>query len=103
MYNDNLNVYDVTNQTDVKDAGRYCCEKTEKREFDVALPIDVRPDVKVGKIKTECLGTAKTTCCCNPDNSECELEITQKFCVKIPVCFDIDTKVGKATLDCCDK
>ncbi len=107
MYNEYTKDNDTVQETLKQHDCGYQVTHYEDKTFNVGVPVDVKPDVKVGRIKTECCGDVQTKCKCNPDNSECELLIVQKIVVKIPVSLNIDTNVGKALIECdrhdCDK
>lgn len=68
---------------------------------DVALPISLTPEVKVGKMKVKSYG--------EPDiefrktklgNLSCEIIITQTISCKIPIEYGINSNIGEAVSQC---
>lgn len=78
------------------------CDKVVHKNAEIDVPVMVKPDVKIGKIKAECVGEPVI----RPEHGSCadacEFVITQKVRVKIPICYDIDVVTGKAEINCKD-
>ncbi|MBQ8605862.1 MAG: hypothetical protein IJ408_03925 [Clostridia bacterium] len=68
----------------------------------VSLPLEIKPEAKVGDIEVECLGDPEVKKICTEDCSH-KIVITQNFFVKVPVCYYIKTAVGKCDSICKDK
>ena len=79
----------------------YCddCKKECTLYTGVSVPVELEPDAKVGRIEVECCGNPeiKIEGCC--DCKE-RVVITQKFFVKIPICFEMKTEIGKSEIEC---
>ena len=88
----------------VEDCKKNECSKLVYQYADISLPMELKPDVKVGKIEMECCGEPDITCKKTDPKDKCEFVITQKICLKIPVCYKVETCVGKKSVCCnCDK
>lgn len=79
------------------------CTKTGVQYANVSTQIDVAPRVRVGDVETECVGTPKA--CCTDDGCDKmnRIIITQKIRIKIPIEYNVVTRVGESSIDCCDK
>lgn len=81
---------------------RPCCDGCDKEcelFTGVNVPVEIEPDAKVGKIDVECCGEPEIKIERCHDCKQ-KIVITQKFFVKIPICFKIKTEVGKSEIDC---
>lgn len=80
------------------------CPALGTQIIDICLPVDIKPSVKVGRVKTKCLGPAEvsrgTKPCEKMDCGECGFTIRQKICVEVPVEFKIETKPGEIRHNC---
>lgn len=75
------------------------CTKVSYQSADVSVPIEIKPDVTVGRIEVECCGepVVKRGGSCH---NSCDVVISQKICVKIPLKYDVCTKVGDSVVEC---
>ena len=109
----NVNPYDTTPCQDAY--AHEVCDKHDKHEkcdkdafqfVDISVPVEICPDVKLGRIETECCGDPFIQCECEPCGSNLSIIVTQSVKIKIPVKFDIKTIEGNGFIkcsDCCDK
>jgi hypothetical protein len=68
----------------------------------IGLPVELEPEVTVGDIEVLCCGDP--TVKIDSFDGKChKLMITQKFFIKIPLCYKMNTKVGSCDCDCKDK
>ena len=68
----------------------------------VSLPVEIEPKATVGEVETVCCGDpiVKKDC----DDCSCHrVTITQNFFIKIPICYQVKTSVGKCESSCKDK
>ncbi len=75
------------------------CTKVSYQSADISVPIEIKPDVTVGCIEVECCGepVVKREGGCH---DACEFVLTQKINVKIPLKYDVYTRVGDSIVDC---
>ena len=87
-------------------AGKYPCEcsdgsclKIGSACVDVSVPVEVKPEVAIGKIETKCDGTPTIDCeeCCGEG---CVIKITQRICIRVPIQYGVKTSVGEKTISC---
>ena len=76
------------------------CSKVSCQYADITLPVEIKPDAKVGEIKLECCGEPSVTCKKGQSKDVCEIKINQKICVKIPICYKVETCVGNKNICC---
>lgn len=76
------------------------CKKEITQCADISLPVEIKPTATVGRIDTECCGDP-VICCHEHSCNSCEITITQKICVKIPVTFSALTCVEEPVINCC--
>ena len=81
MISDNLFAPQLPKDCDCCDDG-YDCMKTEYQYADVSIPIKISPDIKVGKITSECTGKASICYCENCCDNSCEFTVTHKIKIK---------------------
>lgn len=76
------------------------CFRTCQQFADIDVPIEIKPKAIVGKIKVECCGNPvikhKGKC------DSCDIVISQKISVKIPIKYVVAVKVDEARVDCGD-
>lgn len=76
--------------------------KDVRHYVEVSVPVDFRPETRVGKIETELCGEPVVMCDeCKKKPDVCKLVIAQKVCIKIPVCYSFKAEVGESKTDCC--
>ena len=76
------------------------CVKMGYQYANVSSPIQLKPNIKIGDIDVECCNEPVVECCDCKCDSKCEITITQKVCIKIPICYEIDACVGESVIDC---
>lgn len=80
------------------------CTTTSLQYADISVPIEIKPNVTIGKIDTQCCGAPVVCCKDNNTNNTCEINITQTVCIKIPINYNIMACIGEEKIDCsCDK
>ena len=76
------------------------CSKTGSQFVDVKVPVVLKSKPIVGRIEVECCGEPTLQCMGEECNTECEVLITQKICVKIPVQYDVSATMGESCIAC---
>ena len=82
------------------------CKSIIEKFLTICLPVKTTPNVKVGKIKTECCGnpiiSAKKheKCCGEKNDGCCKFTIIQKMKIEIPIDFDAKTEIDDLFVDC---
>ena len=99
MISDNLFAPQLPKDCDCCDDG-YDCMKTEYQYADVSIPIKISPDIKVGKITSECTGKASICYCENCCENSCEFTVTQKIKIKIPIEYNVNVDHGDSIIKC---
>lgn len=70
----------------------------------VAVPVEIKPFAKVGKIKTDCIGKPiierGVKHCEGKHHEVCRFTISQKIRVEVPVIFGAKTEVGETQIEC---
>ena len=83
------------------------CKKVAYQNAEISVPVELKPDAKIGRIETECCGEPTIECKSHKEDKEenvCMLVITQKVCIKIPIQYDLTACIGKEKIDCgCDE
>lgn len=97
------NIPTLKSNTDLCDCPDDGCIKTGVQYANVSTQIDVAPQVKVGDVEAECLGTPEVDCVDNNCNKMSRIIVTQKIQIKIPIEYNVVTRVSESTIDCCDK
>lgn len=80
--------------------GHLGCISVGYQYADIKIPIELKPDVTVGQIETECCGEPVAVCINNKSEKTCEIILTQKICIKIPVRYSTTACIGEAEADC---
>lgn len=82
------------------------CKSIVEKFLTVCLPVQVKPKVNIGKIKTESCGkpivsTSKhEKCCQGMENGCCNFTIIQKMKIEIPIGFEAETNIDNLFVDC---
>ncbi|MBP3702247.1 MAG: hypothetical protein J6I65_00530 [Lachnospiraceae bacterium] len=76
------------------------CMKTGYQYADINIPIDLKPNTTIGEIESECCGEPAVHCKENTIGNTCEITITQKVRIKIPVTFNVIACVGDEQINC---
>lgn len=81
------------------------CSKVGYQYVDISVPVELKQDATIGEIETKCCG--EPTVCCKEEKcgGTCEITITQKVCIKIPINYNVIACVGEGQIDCdcCDE
>ena len=80
------------------------CKSTVRKPIDVLTPVRIEPNVRAGRIRTEC----ERPRICPPSDSEfdcnrnrvCDFVIKQTINVEIPMFYDVETNIGESHIDC---
>jgi len=80
------------------ECGDTVCKKTVVQKADVNIPVDIKPTAEVGIIKAECIGEPQITN--DMCKESCKIIITQTISVKIPIQYNVATKVGESEVIC---
>lgn len=67
---------------------------------DVNIPVQLNPNVTIGDIEIECCDEPIVNCCNNDSQQACDVIVTQKVRIKIPICYEIDACAGKSFINC---
>ena len=76
-----------------------CC-KIGYQYADISIPVEIKPKAIVGKIETECCGEPTVVCSENICENSCEVIVTQRVSIKIPICYKVLTCVGESKINC---
>lgn len=82
------------------------CKTVIEKFLTICLPVCAKPNVKVGKVRTETCGkpiiSPQRHCniCEGMNDKKCEFTIIQKMKIEIPIDFDVETKIEDLFLDC---
>ncbi|MBQ7033946.1 MAG: hypothetical protein IJN25_09865 [Clostridia bacterium] len=96
-------------ETKIKDSDSICskddCVKTEHQKADVSVPIQLKPKATIGDIVMECCDEPEVKCHEDKHKNVCEVIVTQKVCIKIPIRYQISACAGESFIkfDCCEK
>ena len=66
------------------------------------VPIELKPNATIGCIESECCGEPSVYCKENYTGNSCEITVTQKILIKIPVEFNVIACVGEEQISCGD-
>lgn len=76
------------------------CEKVTYQYADVKVPVKIKPKAVIGEVEAKCFGEPQVKYCEGHCKESCELVISQKICIKIPISYHVETKVGPDCVDC---
>lgn len=77
------------------------CTKVAHQYAEVSLPIEIKPEAKLGNVETECCGEPTVICHESQCYGMCEVTIIQKLCIKIPVTYKVKV-CKKEEKICCE-
>ncbi len=77
------------------------CKKEFYQYADISLPIEIKPTATIGKIETECCEEPTIVCHENKCSNTCEVIITQKVSIKIPITYSVISCAGESAVKCC--
>ena len=76
------------------------CEKIGYQYLDISVPIEVSPNVTVGQIEAECCGEPSVCCKENSAGSTCEITVTQRISLSLPIRYGITACKGGNKINC---
>lgn len=79
------------------------CTKVTYKEAEITVPIELLPSASVNGISIECCGDPEVKCTMSSCCDCCELSVSQRIKIKIPVAYKVNACIGKSDIDCCDK
>lgn len=78
------------------------CSKVGYQYADISIPIELKPDTAIGQVTMECCSEPTVTCKdCGCENA-CEVVVTQKVNIRIPVHYQITACMGESMINCKD-
>lgn len=79
------------------------CTKIAYEYAEVSVPVTLKPNVCVKDIHAECCGEPQVECGQHSEGETCEIIVTQRIKIKIPVKFAVTACVGESDISCdCD-
>ena len=79
------------------------CVKTGYHYADISVPIELKPSATLGAVVVECCGEPAVTCRDDDCGNTCEVTITQKVSIQIPIHYQVAACMGESSIDCdCD-
>lgn len=79
------------------------CNRNGEQCVDVAALLTMFPVTEVGPATVTCHGAPCTVCRTSPDGSKCEVTITQKLCVSVPIHYSVEVDPGTPTIACSEE
>lgn len=76
--------------------------KIVKQCTDINVPFEIKPSAEVGRIDTD-FHFDPVIECTQAGKDCCEVLVTQKVCVKVPITFKVKTCSGPEFVVCCTK
>ena len=76
------------------------CVKVGYQYADVSVPMELKPSAKVGDIVIECCGEPDVKCREGKCGDSCEICITQKISIKIPIHYQVVACAGESKINC---
>lgn len=76
------------------------CDKTVVQCVDISAPLALYPRATVGTVVVSCQGAPTVTCSTDPGGDACNVLLTQRVCVSIPVRYSVEPVNGEPTIDC---
>ena len=76
------------------------CNKVVYQYADVKVPVKIKPKAIVGEIEAKYVGEPQVKFCEGHCKEACELVISQKICIKIPISYCVETHAGPDCVDC---
>lgn len=76
------------------------CTRIAVQDFEISMPVEVKPQLSLGRIETECLGLPVVKCDEKCGGNAAILSVTQKIRVKIPFKCDIIARGDDSTICC---
>ena len=75
------------------------CSGTAHQCAAISAALALTPCVSIGKAQTECCGEPEVFCKWNCSGA-CEVMITQKVNIKIPIRYSVEAEVDKSSVNC---
>lgn len=88
----------IPEKCELNDAG--CCDKTAYQYADISACISLKPKMKLGTIQTECCGEPTVRCVQNGAENTTDIIITQKVCIKVPICYHVTASMKDDKIHC---
>ena len=79
------------------------CIKVGYHYANISVPIELTPNTTLGDVVVECCGDPTVECCESKGDKKCNVTITQKVSIKIPVCYQVTACMGETKCDCVDE
>lgn len=79
------------------------CQTTACQYVDFSIPVELKPNAVIGRIRTDCCGRPVITCKENHFLKNCEITIEQKIRIRIPIKYSASAQIGDVTIDCCEE
>lgn len=85
-----------------RDCSQDECTKTAFQRAEVSVPIEIKPETKLGEVELECCGEPTVICKECECHDKCEITIIQKLCIKIPVTYKVKVCKKEEEKICCE-
>lgn len=66
---------------------------------DISIPVELKPDVFIGRIEAECIEVSQSSEPAEPDKT-CNILVTQTLHLTIPVTYKISACIGDPDINC---
>ncbi len=76
------------------------CDRNGVQCVDISAPVTLTPLADIGTVVAACQGNPTITCTTDPAGTACEVVLTQRVCVSIPVRYSVDLTPGEPTIAC---
>lgn len=79
------------------------CMTTTYQYPNIDVPVEITSTAALDEIKAECSGEPIVLCKESKCSDTCEIVISQKICVEIPIIYTVKTCIGESETTCdCD-
>ncbi|MGN0517895.1 MAG: hypothetical protein ACI4II_04135 [Acutalibacteraceae bacterium] len=76
------------------------CVKNCYHYADISVPIEMKPNAKLGDVSIECCGEPSVECCENKCGYTCEITVKQKISIRIPIRYEVDVNMDESAINC---
>lgn len=76
------------------------CVKTGYHYADIRVPLELKPHTALGDMSVECCGEPTVDCRERKSDNTCEVTITQKVNIKIPIRYQVTACMGESVMNC---
>lgn len=76
------------------------CENVHYQYADISFPVKLSPTVTIGDIEMEYCDEPVVNCCENRCEQNCNVTVSQKVRIKIPIRYEIDACAGESSINC---